>query len=85
MPSALPLPLSSFNAVGSSSVAKVTYDSGQAILQVEFRDRTVYQYVGVPATTYQDLRNAGSKGAYFNQHIRNRFAHIQVTSYNCLD
>jgi hypothetical protein len=62
----------------SSSLAKLAYDNPRAILQVEFRDGAVYQYLGVPLHTYQDLLRAGSKGAYFNRHIRSRFSHAIV-------
>jgi len=48
------------------------------ILQVQFRDRTVYQYIGVPWETYQDLCRANSKGQYFNHQIRNRFASAKL-------
>lgn len=60
-------------AVESSALAKVAYDTQRAILQVEFRDGTAYQYAGVPLRTYQDLLGADSKGAYFNHHIRSLF------------
>lgn len=59
--------------VASSSLAKLAYDCRQAILQVEFRDGTVYRYAGVPLQTYDDLLRADSKGAFFNRYIRSRF------------
>jgi hypothetical protein len=62
-------------AVQSSSLANVAYDSCQAILRVEFRDGTAYQYTGVPFRTYHDLLRADSKGAYFNHCIRGVFPH----------
>lgn len=62
-------------AVRSSSLAQVAYDSRRAILQVAFRDGTVYQYASVPLSTYHGLLHADSKGAYFNHHIRSLFPH----------
>lgn len=62
-------------AIESSSLDKVAYHPLRAILQVEFRDGTIYHYFGVPMQTYQDLLGAPSKGAYFNHQIRNRFPH----------
>jgi hypothetical protein len=62
-------------AVQSSSLANVAYDSRQAILRVEFRDGTAYQYTGVPFQTYHNLLRADSKGAYFNHRIRGIFPH----------
>jgi KTSC domain len=61
--------------VESSALAKVAYDNTRAIFQVEFRDGTVYQYLGVPGHTYQALLGANSKGDYFNRHIRSSFPH----------
>lgn len=85
-PASPPLPLMNSNAVDSTSLATVAYDAERTVLQVEFRDRTVYQYIGVPSKTYQDLCQAESKGVHFNQHIRNRFAYIKLppAAYNCL-
>jgi KTSC domain len=73
-----PTPLTDAADVDSSSLAKLAYDTQRAILQVEFRDGSVYQYLGVPPQTYQDLLRADSKGAYFNRHIRSPFPHAFI-------
>jgi hypothetical protein len=65
-------------AVRSSSLAHVAYDSRRDILQVTFRDGTVYQYDSVPLGTYHALLQAESKGAYFNRYIRNLFPHEAI-------
>jgi KTSC domain len=57
-------------AVESSLLANVSYDEPRAILTVEFRAGAVYRYTNVPLQIFQDLLQAGSKGAYFNHHIR---------------
>ena len=74
MPSAKLPHLTHPHAINSTALAAAFYDDTRAILQVEFRDGTVYQYMGVPKETYQDLCEAESKGLYFNRQIRNRFA-----------
>jgi hypothetical protein len=66
-------PLSTGLAVQSRLLASVAYEPEQAILQLEFRGGSVYQYSQVPRSTYQALLQAASKGAYFNRHIRNIF------------
>lgn len=76
MPIAKPMPMTNPVEVRSSSLARLSYDRQQAILQVEFRDGTAYQYAGVPLMTYLDLLRADSKGAFFNQHIRSRFPYV---------
>ena len=69
-----PLPVDAV-AVESSALAKVAYDSQRAILLVEFRNGSVYQYRTVPQQVYQDLLRADSTGVYFNRHIRTIFPH----------
>lgn len=60
-------------AVDSTTLRTVGYDAGRQILQLEFQNRSIYQYFEVPATIYQELIQAPSKGAYFNRSIRSRF------------
>lgn len=71
-------PFTHSKPVDSSSLATVAYDDERNVLQVEFIDRTVYQYFAVPLKTYEELCQAESKGAHFNRHIRNRFAHAKL-------
>ena len=59
--------------VVSTTLATIAYDGARHVLQREFRSRTVYQYLGVPATVHEALLCAPSKGSYFNQAIRGRF------------
>jgi KTSC domain-containing protein len=60
-------------AVESTTLATVGYDDASSILQLEFRSGANYQYFEVPATAYQGLLDAPSKGSYFNQSIRGHF------------
>lgn len=60
-------------AVQSCLLARMAYNHDEAILQLAFHDGTIYQYHQVPRQTYQGLLQAGSKGTYFNRHIRNVF------------
>jgi|GraSoiStandDraft_43_1057313.scaffolds.fasta_scaffold663663_2 hypothetical protein len=50
----------------------------EALLELEFTSGAIYRYFGVPAETYGALLRAQSKGTYFNQHIRNRFAYAKI-------
>jgi KTSC domain len=61
-------------AVESTTISTVTYDSDLEILEVELRDRSVYQYLGVPAKAHGAFMSAASKGSYFNRNIRGQFA-----------
>ena len=60
-------------AVESTALAGMAYDSQRNLLEVAFRDGSVYQYSAVTAQVYQDLLRAESKGTYFNREIRPRY------------
>lgn len=64
--------------VESTTLTTVAYDAHQQLLQIEFRNRAIYQYFDVPAAVHQDLLAASSKGGYFNQSIRSRFRYVRV-------
>jgi hypothetical protein len=62
----------------STLLTSATYQVGEAQLLLEFCNGAIYLYFEVPEASYQSLLAADSKGAYFNQHIRNHF------HYTCL-
>jgi hypothetical protein len=62
--------------VNSTTLATVAYDAGRELLQLEFCDGAIYQYLGVSATIHEALMRAPSKGSYFNRVIRGRFAFV---------
>lgn len=41
--------------VGSSSLTSVGYDADNLILEVEFRNGKIYQYLGVPLAIHQGI------------------------------
>lgn len=59
--------------VNSSSIASVGYEAARQDLEVEFVQGEVYAYRGVPLHVYRALMQATTKGAYFNDNIRDRF------------
>jgi hypothetical protein len=62
----------------STSLHAATYQDHSAFLELEFPGGAIYRYLGVPERVYQELLSAESKGRYFNQHIRNRFAYAKI-------
>ena len=62
-------------AVDSTTLATIAYDEARELLELEFFNRAVYLYFGVPAAVHQALLNAPSKGRYFNSVIRGRYAY----------
>ena len=67
--------------VESTTLLTVSYGEAQALLQLEFCSRAVYQYFRVPAAVHQSLLDAASKGRYFNQAIRGRFPYRLVADF----
>lgn len=57
--------------VSSSNVHSVGYEHG--VLEVEFKNHTVYRFRGVPAATHEEFMKAPSKGSYFSKNIKNNF------------
>ena len=74
------VPVRDVDVLDSSSLASVAYDAERTILQIEFRDHTVYQYIEVPENIHQDFLQADSKGAYFNKYVRNRYVSFKLSS-----
>ena len=62
----------------STSLDRVDYDPSNGALLVVFRDRSSYRYYDVPATVFEQLREAPSKGAYFNHAIRGIYNFLPV-------
>lgn len=64
--------------VRSESVASVGYDPATAVLEIEFRNQRVYQYLNVPPAAYRLLLRAESIGDYVNTVIKPRFDVVRV-------
>jgi KTSC domain-containing protein len=57
-------------AVDSAALKSLWYDKKNRTLRVTFRNERAYLYEGVMPHEYEALMAAGSKGAWFNHHIR---------------
>lgn len=44
------------------------------VLSVEFTNGTKYNYIGVPKNVYEEFMTAESKGKFFTQNIKSKFA-----------
>ena len=64
--------------VSSSNLASVGYEPGTYVLEVEFNNGRVYQYLDVPQAHYDSLMMVPSVGAYFNANIRDSFTCIPM-------
>ena len=64
--------------VESSALASVGYSRHLQVLEVEFRNGSVYRYVDVPETVFHELMDAPSKAGYYNSNIRGRYRAFHV-------
>ena len=62
----------------STSLDRVDYNPSNRVLLVVFRDRSSYRYYDVPATVFEQFREAPSKGAYFNHSVRGTCSFLRV-------
>jgi len=65
--------------IKSAHFVDVDYDREQKILTITFKGDVVYQYSEVPENVYRGLITAESKGIYFSEHIRDKYAYEQIT------
>ena len=54
------------------------YEGKSKVLEIEFQSGTVYQYLDVPESVYEELEKANSKGRYFNRAIRDEYDSVRL-------
>lgn len=64
--------------VYSSNVSSVGYDPIENILEVEFKNGTVYQYFDVPEDIYLEMMHADSVGKYLNNTVKGKFQYTKI-------
>ncbi|HEY1710253.1 MAG TPA: KTSC domain-containing protein [Rhizomicrobium sp.] len=65
--------------VDSGALVAVDYDEERKVLRVTFRgSNKTYDYLGVPPADYAALMASASRGAWFNNHIRDRYRFERV-------
>lgn len=56
----------------------VGYDTEQQVLNVEFKNSTIYSYSGVDEITYNTMMNAESVGRYFIRNVKDVYPFKRV-------
>lgn len=65
--------------VMSSDLASVGYDKETQVLEIEFRNGSIYQYFNIPESIYSGLMSASSHGRYFVAYIKKgNFSYKQI-------
>lgn len=62
----------------SSNLASVGYDPHHHVLEVEFRNGSLYQYFGVPPARFEGLMEADSKGSYHARNIKQSYRYTRI-------
>jgi hypothetical protein len=66
--------------VKSRILRSVGYDASTKILEIEFQNSLIYQFLDVPPKVYADLMQSGEIGKYFTDKVRTRFRTKQVVA-----
>lgn len=64
--------------VTSTNISEIGYDPARSVLEVLFKNGSVYQYFDVPQREFDALEKAGSLGQYLNANIKGRFRYARV-------
>lgn len=59
--------------VRSSAISAVGYDPSSRRMKITFVQGHTYDFCRVPQHIYDGLMRASSKGAYYNDHIKDRY------------
>jgi hypothetical protein len=65
-------------SIKSTSVNKATYDALKENLRVSFVNGSIYEYQGVPSTTFTKFRLAKSQGKFLNESIVKTYKYKKV-------
>jgi hypothetical protein len=64
--------------VSSTAIQRIDYDETSRHLWITFVTGNVYKYYDVPRGIYECFLRAPSKGAFFNENIKDRYDFAQT-------
>lgn len=64
--------------VNAGRLRAIGYDAAARTLRVEFDDRRVVDYGGVPAETWRRLSTSGAMWSYFRDNVEDEYAARRV-------
>ena len=65
-------------SIKSTSLNKATYDALKENLRIAFVNGNIYEYQGVPSTTFTKFRLAKSQGKFLNESIARTYKYKKV-------
>ncbi len=64
--------------VESSDLVSIGYDARERLLEIEFKEGRIYQYLDVEPDVYERFTRTDSYGEYFNAHINKHYRYQRV-------
>ena len=64
--------------VQSSNIASIGYDATILVLEIEFTNGSIYQYLDVPQHVFESLMSAPSKGQFFSTQVKGSYRYLRV-------
>ena len=64
--------------VNAGKLRAIGYDAASRVLRVEFDDRRLVDYAGVPNETWRRLSTSGSMWSYFRDNIEDEYTARRV-------
>ena len=62
----------------SSAVAAINYDADTSTLRICYLSGAVYDYKDVPRNVFTAMKASGSKGAFLNRNIKNKYGFERI-------
>ena len=64
--------------VMSLVVLAIGYDLEEAVLEVEFKNGTIYQYFEVPEPIFLAVMSSGTPETHLDQHVKNVYRNLKI-------
>lgn len=65
--------------VDSSNINSIWYSKSNLILEIEFSNNSIYNYLNVPESEYNGIMSADSKWKYLHQNIKSVYTCKQIS------
>ncbi|MCR8558732.1 KTSC domain-containing protein [Mucilaginibacter sp. BJC16-A38] len=62
----------------SSVVANMDYDEEKSTLRITYTSGAAYNYIGVPADVFDEMKAATSKGTFLNYRIKGKYRYKRI-------
>ena len=64
--------------VESSAFSSIGYNAEQQVLEVQYKNGRIYQYIKVAYETYADFILSESKGKFLHEFIKNVYPFVRI-------